>query len=163
MAERTCISLKNFQLIASNLTLRSRPSNLPVDHALQQFGAFVYSFPTFAFTIGFASHDPCHDLLQVSLMWLALVAMYIGSTVGDSALQARDPKRLRRVQLLVLCGILLQTVVCWLMLVNPHYLKMVMALNDMDRFIFEARVLIAIVNVIYELQLLRIIFVLASA
>ena len=49
------------------------------------------------------------------------------------------------------------------MLVNPHYLKMVMALNDMDRFIFEARVLIAIVNVIYELQLLRIIFVLASA
>ena len=76
--------------------------------------------------------DPHYGVFQVCLMWLAIVMFFIATFLGRSALQTGDRKGWRRYEVLVLTGQFLQTIVCWLMLMNEHLVNFVVGYWNMN-------------------------------
>lgn len=103
---------------SSNLATQFRPSYL----ALQQLDAIIYLLPSIIFTGNVVQfNNPCYTPFQCCLMWLVLGMFVVAYFIGRSAQRTGDRKRWHLYEKIVSSGQFIQSIVCWIMLTNPHF------------------------------------------
>lgn len=97
------------------------------------------------FRCGNLKCEPFKDEI-VSLMHLVVWAQLIASTLGVLALRAGDEKRLRRVQVLLVCTQLMKCWISFLFLLTPQPMMQLCEALGTDRFALEMRIFFILLN-----------------